>query len=220
MGPFRAFPGVKALATISALLLAASAASAQPAIQPALPRADVQAAVGWQNLRSDPAGTSNNWVNSIAFADAAAGWYWTEHLRTQVDVGIGSTGKTYRTVEISSGSRPVYRFVRTDVRPATFAISQQYQFFHNAIFHPHVGGGVLVRSERLHDDYVDYDFVTPGTPDPGHTEDRTRTRVAALADVGFKAYMSERAFFSSDARFTIRKSVDGVLFRFGFGIDF
>jgi hypothetical protein len=216
---------VKALATISALLLTASTGAAQPVDETALPRADVQAAVGWQNLRSEPTLSRDNWINSIAFVDTAVGWYWTEHLRTQIDVGFGSTGQSYRTRNFPSGTRPLYQFVQTDVTPATFAVSQQYQFFHNAMFHPHVGAGVLVRSERLRNEYsplTDFDPATAGTivVEPGHTEQRTSTSVTALADVGFKAYISERAFFASDARFAIRKGVDGVLFRFGFGVDF
>ena len=215
---------MKAFAPIAALLLAASTASAQTSAEPALPHADVQAAVGWQNLRSEPSETRNDWINSIALADAAVGWYWTEHLRTQIDAGMGTAGRAYRIVQVSTGT-PNYRSIETEIRPTTFGVSQQYQFFHNAVFHPHVGAGLLVRSERLRETFSPLATFNPATGqsvlvDPGHTELRSRTRVAALADVGFKAYVSQRAFFATDARFAIRRNVDGVLFRFGFGIDF
>jgi hypothetical protein len=216
---------VKALATIATLLLTATAVAAQAPFEPTLPQADAQAAIGWQNLRADPTLSRNNWINSIFYADAAAGWYWNEHLRTQIDGGFGSTGRSTRISQIGSGTRPLYRIVNTEATPATLAISQQYQFFHNALFHPHVGAGVLVRSERLRDEYspvTDFDPATGRTivVEPGHAEERTRTTVAALADVGFKAYMNERAFFVTDARVTIRRGIDGVLLRFGFGLDF
>ena len=181
--------------------------------------------MGWQNLRSEPSETRNDWINSIALADAAAGWYWTEHLRTQIDAGIGTAGRAYRIVEVPSGTRANYRSIQTEVRPLTFAVSQQYQFFHNAVFHPHLGAGVLIRTERRREQYsplADFNPVTGQSVviEPAHTALRSRTDVAALADVGFKAYLSQRAFFATDARFTIRRNVDGFLLRFGFGIDF
>ena len=216
---------MKALAPIALLLTTASAAAAQPSAVAALPRADVQAAIGWQNLRADRTASFNNWINSIAFVDAGAGWYWTEHLRTQIDAGLGSSGRSTRFVDRSRESRSRFQEVDTDVRPRTFAVGQQYQFFHNALFHPHVGAGVLVRSEHVRDTFSPLTDVDPATGrtvivEPGRTETRSRTRVVAFADAGFKAYVSRRAFFVSDARFAIRSRVDGVLLRFGFGVDF
>lgn len=215
---------MKTLATL-ALLLTASAAAAQPPADPALPRADVQAAIGWQNLRVDTGLSNNNWINAVALFDASAGWYWTEHLRTQVDAGIGTTARATRFVDRSVGTRTAFQTIDTQVRPATFAISQQYQFFHNAVFHPHVGAGLLVRSERVHEAFSPVTRFDPGAGqsivvEAGHIADRSRTNVAALVDAGFKAYISRRAFFVTDARFMFRDRVDGVLFRFGFGLDF
>ena len=215
---------MNALATL-ALLLTASTAAAQPPADPALPRADVQASIGWQNLRADQTVTFNNWINSIALMDGAAGWYWTEHLRTQIDVGVGSSGRSTRFVDRSTGSRSRFQEIQTDVRPTTFAVGQQYQFFHNALFHPHVGAGVLVRSEHVRDTFsplTDFDPATGKSVivEPGRTETHSRTRINAYTDVGFKAYLSPRAFFVSDARFAIRSRIDGVLLRFGFGVDF
>ena len=216
---------MKTIAWGVALLLIGSAAPAQPAVEPALPRADVQAAIGWQNLRGDGPLSNNNWIGSIALIDGTAGWYWTEHLRTQVDAGIGTRGRSTRFVDASSGGRASFQTIETEVQPATFAISQQYQFLHNAMFHPHVGVGALVRSEHLHEEFSPVRRFDPATGqsvivEPSHAGDRSRTAVAALADVGFKAYVSQRGFFVTDARFTIRRRVEGVLFRFGFGLDF
>jgi hypothetical protein len=214
---------VKALALLAALLTA-SAAAAQPVAT--LPRADVQAAIGWQNLRSDDSTLSrNDWINALAVADVAGGWYWTEHWRTQIDGSLGSTARHTRLIDRSDDKRSAFQTIATDVQPATFAISQQYQFFHNAVFHPHVGAGLLVRHEHLHDDFSPVARFDPATGqtvvlEEGHTGDRSRVDVAALADVGFKAYLSQRAFFTTDARVTIRRGVDGILFRFGFGVDF
>jgi hypothetical protein len=215
---------VKALATI-ALLLTASAAAAQPPTDLPLPRADVQAAVGWQNLRGESTLTSNNWMNSIATFDAAAGWYWTEHLRTQVDAGFGSTGRQYRAEQVLDDRTPAYALIDTRVTPNTFAVSQQYQFFHNAVFHPHIGAGLLVRREHVVQQTAPVSVFDPVTRQstivqPARLEERDRTQVRPFTDVGFKAYLTERAFFVTDTRLTIGRRVDGVLFRFGFGVDF
>ena len=168
---------------------------------------------------------SNRRFEGGFYGGASAGWYWTEHLRTQVDAGIGTTARATRFVDRSEGTRTAFQTIDTQVRPATFAISQQYQFFHNAVFHPHVGAGLLVRSERVHEAFSPVTRFDPGAGqsivvEAGHIADRSRTNVAALVDAGFKAYISRRAFFVTDARFMFRDRVDGVLFRFGFGLDF
>jgi hypothetical protein len=216
---------VKAFVTIAALLLAASTVGAQPAAAPPLSRADVQAAVGWQNLRGEPTLTSNNWMNAIATFDAAAGWYWTEHLRTQVDAGFGSTGRQYRAEQVLDERTPAYALTDTQVTPGTFAVSQQYQFFHNAVFHPHVGAGVLIRREHIverTDAVTVFDPVTRQSTvvQPAQLDERDRSQVRPFTDLGFKAYYTERAFFVTDARLTLGRRIDGVLFRFGFGVDF
>ena len=44
--------------------------------------------------------------------------------------------------------------------------------------------------------------------------------VRPLVAVGFKAYLSRRAFFRTDSRLTLEPRVQHVLIRFGFGVDF
>ena len=48
----------------------------------------------------------------------------------------------------------------------------------------------------------------------------TSTEVRPFVATGFKAYMTQRAFFRSDVRVGVRDGVDEVLLRFGFGVDF
>src|SRR5512138_50821 len=84
-----AFRGMKALLLTAAAILLAGGASAQtpvPAVE--LPRADAHFVIGWQNLRRDqPQSSYNAWLNGIVYAGGGAGWYWTDHVKTQVDVG-------------------------------------------------------------------------------------------------------------------------------------
>lgn len=198
------------------VLLAAIPVNAQSATP--LGRGDLQAAVGWQNLRTEPTSYGDRWMNGIALVDGAAGWYWTDHLRTQLDAGIGTEGRYYGTTQVGGALPGAFDTVETLVRPVTFAVSQQYQFFRNAYFHPHLGAGLLVRRERVverHQLYSPYE----ANRIQGYTTDFTRTRTAAVLDAGFKAYWSQRGFFVTDARLTLRSGIEGLLLRFGFGVD-
>ena len=58
-------------------------------------------------------------------------------------------------------------------------------------------------------------LAPPRNEGPDH-----RTIARPFGEVGFKAYMTRRAFFTADTRLMYRKGLDEVLFRLGFGIDF
>src|SRR5689334_366717 len=128
------------LASIAAVLLPAAAAAQTP---PPLPRADAHFVIGWQNLRRDqPQDHDNDWLNQIFYGGAGAGWYWTENLKTQVDVGTGTRARQYRYNEVTFNGAPAFESSELSVRQWAVTVGQQYQFFHNAWFHPHVGGGI------------------------------------------------------------------------------
>jgi hypothetical protein len=89
------------LAALGGLICAGAAAAQAPEAAPAAGRADFQAVLGWQNLRldryDDPFDRpDHNWAHSILYGGAGAGWYWTEHLKTQVEVGGGTPTRHYR----------------------------------------------------------------------------------------------------------------------------
>src|SRR5258708_14785676 len=77
--------------TATAWLLAAGVAGAQePAPTPGT-RADVQFVMGWQNLhKAQPQPYGNDWLNALFYGGAGAGWYCTDHLKTQVDFCAGT----------------------------------------------------------------------------------------------------------------------------------
>ena len=53
--------------------------------------------IGWQNLHKDqPAEQrySDDWINGIFYGGGGAGWYWTDNLKTQVDFGGGTKGRS------------------------------------------------------------------------------------------------------------------------------
>ncbi|MEA2343458.1 MAG: hypothetical protein QOF63_1627, partial [Thermoanaerobaculia bacterium] len=119
-------------------------------------------------------------------------------------------------------------YVTTDSRFArrTLGISQQYQFFHNVWFHPHLAAGTHVTWERRTDRIVPiylFDDVTRTsrsvTLEQNH-DPRTSVTVRPFVAAGFKAYMTERTFFRSDFRVAFRGGTDEAVLRLGFGFDF
>lgn len=87
-------------ATVLILLLAGAPHAQQP---PA--RGDVAAAIGFTGIDAGPYGPfgGDQWKGSV-YGTAAAGWYWTDHVKTEIDVGTGSRARSYHT-EDPGGSR-------------------------------------------------------------------------------------------------------------------
>ena len=213
-----------------AWLVGASVAGAQEPPKGLLARGDVHVVVGWQNLhkpQTPEENYGNNWLNGIFFGGAGAGWYWTDHLKTQVDFGGGTRAQQYRSAPIVvDGISTGVVSSRLHVQQQSVAIAQQYQFFRNQWFHPHVGAGVDLARETTREEYNPIFIFDPITRvsrqvSPPQNEGPDHRFIARpFAEAGFKAYMTPRAFFTTDARLMFRNGIDEVLFRFGFGVDF
>jgi hypothetical protein len=193
-------------------------------------RGDFHAVIGWQNLRQergdDARDSYNNWANGILYGGLGAGWHWTEHHKTQVDFGGGTQGDHYHYRAFPVGSAQGSEVSYVTVQQQSLAVSQQYQFFRNQWFHPRVGVGVDIgrerRTQRFEPVFV-YDPVLRVSRQiaPARTEGPTHRVIARpFGELGFKAYMTRRAFFTTDMRLMARSGIDEVLFRIGFGVDF
>jgi opacity protein-like surface antigen len=211
---------------MKALMLLALLAQA-PSVPAHLPRADVHAVIGWQNLRKEqPTQHFNDWLNAIFYGGVGAGWHWTANLKTQIDFGAGTSGDQYRVEQIGSNNGQTYETSRVSVRQSAVTIQQQYQFFRNQWFHPHVGAGVELARETTterYDPIFVFDNVTRTSRilQPARTEGPDHRFIArGVGEVGFKAYMTRRAFFTGDMRLMFRNGIEQVLFRTGFGFDF
>jgi hypothetical protein len=190
-------------------------------------RGDLAGTIGWLSADTHPSGlyNDNNWANSF-FSAASVGWHWTDNLKTEVDFGGGTKARVFSTESITIDGRIAY--VTTDSKFArqTFGISQQYQFFHNAWFHPHLAAGANLTWERRTDRIVPiylYDDVarTSRIVTLEQNEDpRTSVTVRPFLAAGFKAYMTPRTFFRNDFRVAFRGGPDETVLRIGFGVDF
>src|SRR5262245_31832068 len=214
-------------AVMTAWLMGCAMAAGQEPAGRAATRADLHFVIGWQNLHKDaPLDSFDDWLNDLFYGGAGVGWYWTDKLKAQVDFGAGTHGRQFRYEPIGSGVTQTYQTSRVDVRQSSIAIGQQYQFFHNQWFHPHVGAGVDIARETTierYDPVFGFDPVTrttrqlsgPRTEGPDHD-----VVARPFVETGFKAYMTRRSFFTGDMRLMAHHGIDEVLFRMGFGIDF
>ena len=205
------------------------ASTAEPAVAQArapLARADVTGIVAVLGVEDEAVRpyVDNDWHSSF-FGGLGAGWYWTDHFKTEMDFGAGTESRVYRATPITIGTSSSFVTTESRVSQRTLGISQQYQFFRNVWFHPHLAIGANVSWEKITDEISPVVIYSPSAPprqvQPGRTEGpRTETTVRPFIGTGFKAYFNERGFFRTDIRFAFRDGLDEVLVRAGFGIDF
>src|SRR3954471_12094449 len=213
-------------AMITAWIMGCAAAAAQDPGSKPLARGDVQVVVGWQNLRKAQAAETfnNDWINSIFYGAAGGSWYWTDHLKAQVDFGGGTRGTQFRYPRAIPTDTQSPQISRLRVRQQALAIAQQYQFFRNQWFHPHVGAGVELARETTTEDYdpvfaFDRNTGASRLVSPARTEGPAHRFIARpFVETGFKGYLTPRTFFTGDMRLMARHGIDEVLFRAGFGI--
>jgi hypothetical protein len=191
-------------------------------------RADVAGTVAWLNTnRPDRSGQQyNNWNNHGLYGAATGGWYWTDHHKTEVEFGVSNRIRFQDYESTVVDGLNTYSLSRQTISSRRVSISEHYQFFRNALFHPHVGAGVdlaWVETTRNADPIFVYDSVgrvSRQVRPAVVTGPDTALQARLFGEVGFKAYMTPRSFFRSDLRLGGRQHLDEVLFRFGFGVDF
>jgi outer membrane protein W len=208
---------IAAIATVA--LLSASPAMAQTSST--ITQADVTGSIGWLNVdKSDLSNnqSSNDWYNRSVYGGAAAGWYWTDHLKTEVEAGVSSRASLLiYGVDFVNGS-PLTRYSRYSFATTRLGVSQQYQFLRNAWVHPFVGAGVDViweQTDRTEEVYP-LQGGRGGATFPRQTDVLTRP----FLTLGLKGYFNARGFVRTDLKLVFDNSVDEALFRFGIGVDF
>jgi Outer membrane protein beta-barrel domain len=199
------------------LVFLPSAVRGQP-LSPSLPRVDVAAATGWfaadRSIRG--VGCCSSWSSSL-FKGVSGGYYWTEHLKTEVELAAPGPTEGY-TVLSEQVAVNRFRYISEEHRVSahTVSLSQAYQFGHNSTFHPFVRAGVDIDRER---DDVERRISSGNAFEEQHSVS-TDTRFRPFVSTGFKAYFNERAFFRGEARFTPNhEGLDQMAWTAGVGID-
>jgi hypothetical protein len=201
-------------AVLTFLLLVPAALRAQ-STEP-VSRADVAVATGWFAADRPVEGSYRSLWSAGLFKGVSAGYYWTDHLKTEASAAAPGTTEGYG----SSSQRLANGSFRYTSEHHTYdgvkvSIAQIYQFGHNSTFHPFVVGGVDVDRER--DAIERYVSTASALSEDERTAIAIRTR--AFAGAGFKAYFSERAFFRGEARFGGGRSPNQMTWTAGVGVD-
>jgi hypothetical protein len=207
---------------------AGGTAFAQTPLPSRLARGDVSGQAAWMHVdKSDVAEQGrNDWYNRGFYGGGTAGWYWTDHHKTEVEVGASSAVRFWAYRAVVADGVPVGQSSEFTFSTRRVAIGEQYQFFRNAWFHPHAGAGVDLTWETTTQAVQPLFLYTsqPGLPRQirplSVIGPDTKLRVRPFGEVGFKAYVSPRAFVRSDLRLLARRGIDEVQLRFGFGVDF
>ena len=216
--------------TIAGLCLIGAADSALAQIvagnpRPPLVRVDLAGAVAWHNVDISEVAAHDRWENRMLSAGLMAGRYWTEHLKTEVEVGSSTEATFHASRPAVIQGRQAFVSSEYHLRSTRASLTQVFQFGHNAWFHPFLGAGLDVVVDRLERrDHSVFIHPPPGGGAPVRPQtDRAIARdtaVRAAAVGGFKAYLTPRAFVRTDMRFVFGARLDEVLVRFGIGVDF
>ena len=201
-------------------------AQAQTALTPqpgvTQPRLDSAGYLGWFNANKSGISPYNDWYNHSLYGGLSLGYYWTDHVKTEIDVGRTSEAEivSYGPVGNEPGQLSFSAPIEHYYRNVTLSVIQAYQFSRNAWFHPYLGAGLDIDWERHREERPAVISVRPGLIAGSRTDPSTDIHPKVAAVGGFKAYVSPRAFFRTDLKFTGARQLDQVIWRWGFGVDF
>jgi hypothetical protein len=221
-----ALQGVRRIIARAAAVALLTVGQVDAQSRPALPRLDATGYVGWLAVDGDAARPGGRGWHDSLFGAVGAGWYWTEHLRTEIDMGAGTAASAYRLEPVMVDRAQLHQASESTFSRRTLGLGQYYQYGRNAWFHPHIGAGVHLTWERRRTHYHPL-VVYEGGSLPGrilregYTEGPATTwAVRPFAAAGFKGYLNPRVFFRGDVRLAFRRGLEESLVRAGIGVDF
>jgi hypothetical protein len=169
--------------------------------------------------RSD-AGTDccSSWSASF-FRSLSGGYYWTDNLKTELEYGWPGPTEGYGYSNQQLGNRTFATVADERTYSGTkLSVAQAYQFGHNVPFHPYAFAGVDVDRERV--DLERRIFSSNGLFESVETSRSSQLRARGFTGAGFKAYVSERAFFKGEMKLDIGDRLSQAIWKAGVGIDF
>ena len=213
------------------VLLTAGAARAQTAqTVPEIPRWDVNlnaGVFGHRPAEGDHSG--DNWYNEGRYA-ASIGYYWTEHLKTELEFAHSPEGELYfqelARVPGTGAFHSVYghsfhRLQQTSVRMV-------WQFGDNTWVHPYVNGGFMLDADRQRR-HSPLTYSYPGDPrtvPPILVQPEIKSgpdvvyRSGVSLGAGSKFYVSPQAYINTGVQWTYARPAKTITFFTGFGWEF
>ena len=219
---------MRRISWIFAVLLGIGASTAEAQSQAPQKRFDAAVSAGWLEGKPGPNDTpyGDDWFGAGRYG-AQIGYYWTEHLKTEVEFARSGEGEIYllENRRMPDGGAFSYR-VDSIHRVDQLGVRMAYQFGSNQWIHPYVSGGVYGEADRTraHVDDQMYYPIGARTPIliPGSDSDtHYHYDVGFTVGAGAKFYVSKHAFFNAGSIGTWANSTTGSFsFIAGFGIDF
>jgi len=195
---------------------------------PGTGRWDVAGQLSMLNRNTSDLSRWDHWY-SVAAVNGTAGYYWSPHFKTEVEVGFAGDGTIDAAEEtpVPGQSFPYSRYRDHRLQETTVGATGLYQFFENQWVHPFVGGGVEVVRERHVADALPAATIRFSTAVPSlqlpvvPAVDTVTYSVRPVLAGGFKFYVTPHAFVRADVR-TAASTQRPVAWnwRGGIGFDF
>ena len=161
----------------------------------------------------------------------SVGRFWTAHFKTELEFAATGEGTRYTQRYTAIPGVPPYYPINIQEHFQLHQLSGRavWQFFENGWVHPYVFGGVAFEAERRRVHVPEQFFYATDPRNPGSrvplllgvdTAPDTVYRAGAIAGVGTKVYLSQRAYFNTNFVVAQATPSRNVSFNAGFGWDF
>lgn len=210
---------------------AAATAEAQQTAEAAVdtPRWDVNWNAGFFGHSPGEGDRYNNWYSEGRYA-ASIGYYWTEHLKTELEFAHSGEGQQYfQEVARVPGSGALHSIpVESFHRLQQTSLRLVWQFGDNTWVHPYVNAGYLLDADRQHR-HSPMTFSYPGDPRvvppvlvrPAiNSEKRVEYRRGGSLGGGAKFFVSPNTYINTGLQWTFAGPAKTITFLSGFGVEF
>ena len=192
--------------------------------QTAAARNDAIVSLGWSGT-DHTFHDQKRWRGSL-LVGLSGGHYWTDHVKTEVDASWNSPGESeiYEPIQRQGGLTYALSHYRAD--DVRLGVAQLYQFGRNDWVHPYAGVGVDAVRRRQAIDRVEQSrrvYVPNGTIPvtiPAASARRTSIFAEPFVKAGVKMYASERVFFGTELKVSVKRNIDHAAWKIGMGVDF
>jgi len=193
---------------------------------PGTSRWDVTGQLSMLNRNTSELSRWDHWY-SVAAVNGTAGYYWSPHFKTELELGFAGEGSIDGTEEtpVPGQSFPYSRYRDHRLRETTVGATALYQFFENQWVHPFVGSGVeLVHERHIADAIPATSVVISSAPvrlPAVAAVDSVSYSLRPLVTGGVKFYVTPHAFIRTEVRASLTRDFPAALqWRAGLGVDF
>jgi hypothetical protein len=171
----------------------------------------------------------DNWYNEGRYA-ASIGYYWTEHLKTEIEFAHSPEGDLhFQELSRVPGTGALHSvYGQSFHRLQQTALRLVWQFGRNAWIHPYVNGGAVLDADRQRR-YSPVTYSYPGDPRAVppivvrpeiNSGPDTAYRYGVSVGAGTKFYVVPQAYINTGAQWTYTRPAKTLTVLVGFGMEF